>query len=136
MPKSLVIDRRTVFSSASLNMQMSARKHFNSELGLVIRMRGNRSPGDQALIDDLSSADGSYPRLSLDASQGHIVWSSGEGSEEKVWHNEMSPETMRFSGSAHQAARPVCARRAALAEGGLKRGRETHGAEVVPHLAR
>ena len=41
-----------------------------------------------SLIDDIS-ADGSY-RLSLDAS-GHIVWSSGEGSEEKVWHYE--PET-------------------------------------------
>jgi putative cardiolipin synthase len=41
-----------------------------------------------SLIDDLS-ADGSY-RLSLDAA-GHIVWSSGEGSDKEVWHNE--PET-------------------------------------------
>ncbi len=90
--KALVIDRRTVFIG-SLNMDQRS-KHFNSELGLVMR-----SPEIArqviGLIDDIN-ADGSY-RLSLDAS-GHIVWSSGEGSEEKVWHNE--PETtliQRFS---------------------------------------
>jgi putative cardiolipin synthase len=83
--KTLVIDRRTVFIG-SLNMDERS-KHFNSELGLVVR-----SPEIAhqvvSLLDDIS-ADGSY-RLSLDAA-GHIVWSSGEGSEEKVWHSE--PET-------------------------------------------
>ena len=86
--KTLVIDRRTVFIG-SLNMD-GRSKHFNSELGLVVR-----SPEIAhqvvSLLDDIS-ADGSY-RLSLDAA-GHIVWSSGEGSEEKVWHNE--PETTRW----------------------------------------
>jgi phosphatidylserine/phosphatidylglycerophosphate/cardiolipin synthase-like enzyme len=83
--KTLVIDRRTVFIG-SLNMDERS-KHFNSELGLVVR-----SPEIArqvvSLLEDIS-ADGSY-RLSLDAA-GHIVWSSGEGSEEKVWHQE--PET-------------------------------------------
>ena len=83
--KTLVIDRRTVFIG-SLNMD-GRSKHFNSELGLVVR-----SPEIAhqviSLLDDIS-ADGSY-RLSLDAA-GHIVWSSGEGNEQKIWHNE--PET-------------------------------------------
>jgi len=83
--KTLVIDRRTVFIG-SLNMDERS-KHFNSELGLVVR-----SPEIAhqviSLLDDIS-ADGSY-RLSLDTA-GHIVWSSGEGSEQKIWHNE--PET-------------------------------------------
>jgi phosphatidylserine/phosphatidylglycerophosphate/cardiolipin synthase-like enzyme len=83
--KTLVIDRRTVFIG-SLNMDERS-KHFNSELGLVIRSP-EIARQVTSLIDDIS-ADGSY-RLSLDAS-GHIVWSSGEGSEEKVWHTE--PET-------------------------------------------
>ena len=90
--KSLVIDRRTVFIG-SLNMDERS-KLFNSELGLVIRSP-EIARQVTSLIDDIS-ADGSY-RLSLDAA-GHIVWSSGEGSEEKVWHNE--PETtviQRFS---------------------------------------
>jgi putative cardiolipin synthase len=90
--KALVIDRRTVFIG-SLNMDERS-KHFNSELGLVIRSP-EIARQVTSLIDDIS-ADGSY-RLSLDAA-GHIVWSSGEGSEEKVWHNE--PETtviQRFS---------------------------------------
>jgi cardiolipin synthase C len=83
--KSLVIDRRTVFIG-SLNMDERS-KHFNSELGLVIRSP-EIARQVTSLIDDIS-ADGSY-RLALDAS-GHIVWSSGEGNDEKVWHNE--PET-------------------------------------------
>jgi len=83
--KALVIDRRTVFIG-SLNMDERS-KHFNSELGLVIRSQ-EIARQVTSLIDDIS-ADGSY-RLSLDAA-GHIVWSSGEGSEEKVWHYE--PET-------------------------------------------
>jgi putative cardiolipin synthase len=83
--KTLVIDRRTVFIG-SLNMDERS-KHFNSELGLVMRSP-EIARQVTSLIDDIS-ADGSY-RLSLDASE-HIVWSSGEGSEEKVWHNE--PET-------------------------------------------
>jgi putative cardiolipin synthase len=83
--KALVIDRRTVFIG-SLNMDERS-KHFNSELGLVMRSP-EIARQVTSLIDDIS-ADGSY-RLSLDAS-GHIVWSSGEGSDEKVWHNE--PET-------------------------------------------
>jgi cardiolipin synthase C len=90
--KALVIDRRTVFIG-SLNMDERS-KHFNSELGLVMRSP-EIARQVTSLIDDIS-ADGSY-RLSLDAA-GHIVWSSGEGSEEKVWHNE--PETtaiQRFS---------------------------------------
>ena len=83
--KTLVIDRRTVFIG-SLNMDERS-KHFNSELGLVIRS-AEIARQVTSLIDDIS-ADGSY-RLSLDAS-GHVVWSSGEGSEEKVWHSD--PET-------------------------------------------
>jgi phosphatidylserine/phosphatidylglycerophosphate/cardiolipin synthase-like enzyme len=83
--KSLVIDRRTVFIG-SLNMD-GRSKHFNSELGLVMRSPEIARQVTN-LIDDIS-ADGSY-RLSLDAS-GHVVWSSGEGSEEKVWHSD--PET-------------------------------------------
>jgi phosphatidylserine/phosphatidylglycerophosphate/cardiolipin synthase-like enzyme len=83
--KSLVIDRRTVFIG-SLNMD-GRSKHFNSELGLVMRSP-EIARQVTSLVEDIS-ADGSY-RLSLDAS-GHIVWSSGEGSEEKVWHSE--PET-------------------------------------------
>jgi phosphatidylserine/phosphatidylglycerophosphate/cardiolipin synthase-like enzyme len=83
--KALVIDRRTVFIG-SLNMDERS-KHFNSELGLVVRSP-EIARQVTSLIDDIS-ADGSY-RLSLDAS-GHIVWSSGEGSEERVWHTE--PET-------------------------------------------
>jgi cardiolipin synthase C len=83
--KTLVIDGRTVFIG-SLNMDERS-KHFNSELGLVVR-----SPEIAhqviSLLDDIS-ADGSY-RLALDAA-GHIVWSSGEGSEQKIWHDE--PET-------------------------------------------
>jgi cardiolipin synthase C len=83
--KALVIDRRTVFIG-SLNMDERS-KHFNSELGLVMRSP-EIARQVTSLIDDIS-ADGSY-RLTLDAS-GHIVWSSGEGMEEKVWHHE--PET-------------------------------------------
>ena len=83
--KALVIDRRTVFIG-SLNMDERSR-HFNSELGLVMRSP-EIARQVTSLIDDIS-ADGSY-RLALDSS-GHIVWSSGEGSEEKIWHNE--PET-------------------------------------------
>jgi cardiolipin synthase C len=86
--KTLVIDRRTVFIG-SLNMD-GRSKHFNSELGLVIRSP-EIARQVTGLIDDIS-ADGSY-RLSLDGA-GHIVWSSGEGAEEKVWHNE--PETTEF----------------------------------------
>jgi phosphatidylserine/phosphatidylglycerophosphate/cardiolipin synthase-like enzyme len=87
--KALVIDRRTVFIG-SLNMD-GRSKHFNSELGLVVRS-AEIARQVTNLIDDIS-ADGSY-RLSLDAS-GHIVWSSGEGSEEKVWHNEPETTTMQ-----------------------------------------
>jgi phosphatidylserine/phosphatidylglycerophosphate/cardiolipin synthase-like enzyme len=86
--KALVIDRRTVFIG-SLNMD-GRSKHFNSELGLVVRSPEIARQVTN-LIDDIS-AEGSY-HLSLDAS-GHIVWSSGEGSEEKVWHNE--PETTKM----------------------------------------
>ncbi|HTV96989.1 MAG TPA: phospholipase D family protein [Steroidobacteraceae bacterium] len=86
--KALVIDRRTVFIG-SLNMDERS-KRFNSELGLVIR-----SPEIArqviGLLDDIS-ADGSY-RLSLDASN-HIVWSIGEGADERIWHTE--PETTRM----------------------------------------
>jgi hypothetical protein len=41
-----------------------------------------------SLLDDLS-ADGSY-RLSLDR-HDRIMWSSGEGEEERIWHKD--PET-------------------------------------------
>ncbi len=90
--KAFVIDQRTVFIG-SLNMdERSAR--FNSELGLV--MRGPEIARQvTSLLDDIS-ADGSY-RLTLDAA-GRIVWSSGEGQEEKIWHRD--PETtpwQRFS---------------------------------------
>jgi cardiolipin synthase C len=83
--KALVIDRRTVFIG-SLNMDERS-KRFNSELGLVVRSP-EIARQVMSLLDDIS-ADGSY-RLALDAA-GHIVWSSGEGADEKVWHNE--PET-------------------------------------------
>jgi phosphatidylserine/phosphatidylglycerophosphate/cardiolipin synthase-like enzyme len=73
----------------SLNMD-GRSKHFNSELGLVVRSPEIARQVTN-LIDDIS-AEGSY-RLSLDAS-GHIVWSSGEGTEERVWHTE--PETTKM----------------------------------------
>ena len=83
--KAFVIDQRTVFIG-SLNMdERSAR--FNSELGLVMRSP-EIARQVTSLLDDIS-ADGSY-RLTLDAA-GRIVWSSGEGDEEKIWHRD--PET-------------------------------------------
>src|SRR5580698_2056175 len=90
--KAFVIDQRTVFIG-SLNMdERSAR--FNSELGLVMRSP-EIARQVTSLLDDIS-ADGSY-RLALDA-RGRVVWSSGEGEEEKIWHRD--PETtswQRFS---------------------------------------
>jgi cardiolipin synthase C len=83
--KALVIDQRTVFIG-SLNMDERS-KHFNSELGLVIRS-AEIARQVTSLLDDIS-ADGSY-RLSLDHA-GKILWSSGEEGEEKVWHTD--PET-------------------------------------------
>jgi len=83
--KAIVIDQKTVFIG-SLNMdERSAR--FNSELGLVIRSP-EIARQVTALLDDLS-ADGSY-RLSLDR-HGRILWWSGEGDDERVWHRD--PET-------------------------------------------
>ena len=83
--KAFVIDQRTVFIG-SLNMdERSAR--FNSELGLVMRSP-DIARQVTSLLDDIS-ADGSY-RLTLDA-RGRIVWSSGGGEEEKIWHRD--PET-------------------------------------------
>jgi phosphatidylserine/phosphatidylglycerophosphate/cardiolipin synthase-like enzyme len=83
--KAFVIDQRTVFIG-SLNMdERSAR--FNSELGLVMRSP-EIARQVTSLLDDIS-ADGSY-RLRLDA-RGRIVWSSGDGQEEKIWHRD--PET-------------------------------------------
>jgi putative cardiolipin synthase len=90
--KAFVIDQRTVFIG-SLNMdERSAR--FNSELGLVMRSP-EIARQVASLLDDIS-ADGSY-KLTLDA-RDRIVWSSGEGEEERIWHRE--PETtpwQRFS---------------------------------------
>jgi cardiolipin synthase C len=83
--KAFVIDQRTVFIG-SLNMdERSAR--FNSELGLVMRSP-EIARQVTSLLDDIS-ADGSY-RLALDA-RGRVVWSSGEGDEQRVWHRD--PET-------------------------------------------
>jgi putative cardiolipin synthase len=83
--KALVIDQRTVFIG-SLNMDERS-KRFNSELGLVIRSP-EIARQVTSLLDDIS-ADGSY-KLSLDQA-GRIVWSSGEGRDEKTWHTD--PET-------------------------------------------
>jgi cardiolipin synthase C len=85
--KTLVIDRRTVFIG-SLNMDQRS-KHFNSELGLVVRS-AEIAHQVSSLMDDIV-ADGSY-RLSLDAG-GHVIWSSLEGGRERTWHTE--PETTR-----------------------------------------
>jgi putative cardiolipin synthase len=85
--KALVIDQRTVFIG-SLNMDERS-KRFNSELGLVIRSPDIARQVTN-LLDDIS-ADGSF-RLSLDRS-GKIVWTSGDGPEEKTWHTD--PETTR-----------------------------------------
>jgi len=83
--KAFVIDQKTVFIG-SLNMdERSAR--FNSELGLVIRSP-EIARQVTSLLDDIS-AEGSY-KLSLD-SHSRIVWSSGEGEDEKIWHRD--PET-------------------------------------------
>ncbi len=83
--KALVIDRRTVFIG-SLNMD-GRSKRFNSELGLVVRSP-EIARQVAGILDDIS-ADGSY-KLTLDPA-GHILWSIGEGSDERVWHTE--PET-------------------------------------------
>jgi phosphatidylserine/phosphatidylglycerophosphate/cardiolipin synthase-like enzyme len=86
--KAIVIDQRTVFIG-SLNMdERSAR--FNSELGLVMRS-SEIARQVTSLLDDIS-ADGSY-KLALDP-RGHIVWSSGEGADAKIWHSD--PETTRW----------------------------------------
>lgn len=80
--KALVIDQRTVFIG-SLNMDGRSRR-LNSELGIV--MRSPAIAGQvTSLLDDIS-AEGSY-RLSLDA-KGRIVWSIGEGADERVWHTD------------------------------------------------
>jgi phosphatidylserine/phosphatidylglycerophosphate/cardiolipin synthase-like enzyme len=83
--KALVIDRRTVFIG-SLNMD-SRSKRFNSELGLVVRSP-EIARQVSSILDDIS-ADGSY-KLTLDHA-GRIVWSVGEGNDERIWHTE--PET-------------------------------------------
>jgi cardiolipin synthase C len=83
--KAIVIDQRTVFVG-SLNMDERS-KRFNSELGIVIRSP-EIARQVTSLLDDIS-ADGSY-RLSLDRA-GKLLWSSGEGSDVKVWH--IDPET-------------------------------------------
>ncbi len=83
--KTLVIDRRMVFIG-SLNMDQRS-KHFNSELGLVVRS-AEIARQVSSLMDDIVT-DGSY-RLSLDAA-GHVVWSIPGGGREKTWHTE--PET-------------------------------------------
>jgi putative cardiolipin synthase len=86
--KAFVIDQKTVFIG-SLNMdERSAR--FNSELGLVMRSP-EIARQVTSLLDDIS-AEGSY-KLSLD-SRGRIVWSSGEGEDEKIWHRD--PQTTRW----------------------------------------
>ena len=86
--KALVIDQKIVFIG-SLNMdERSAR--INSELGLVISS-AEIAHEVTSLLDDISSADGSY-KLQLD-SRGRVEWLSGEGSARKIWHTE--PETSR-----------------------------------------
>jgi len=90
--KAVVIDQKTVFIG-SLNMDRRSA-HLNSELGLVMRSPEIARQVTN-LLDDIS-ADGSY-RLSLDHDD-RIVWSSGEGNNEVVWHRD--PETtalQRFS---------------------------------------
>lgn len=86
--KALVIDQKTVFIG-SLNMDARSART-NSEMGLV--MRSAEIAGQvTSLLDDIST-EGSY-RLTLDAND-RIVWSSGEGDEQDVWHSD--PETTRL----------------------------------------
>jgi cardiolipin synthase C len=96
--KAFVIDQKTVFIG-SLNMdERSAR--FNSELGLVIRSP-EIARQVTSLLDDISE-DGSY-RLSLDR-HGHILWSSGEGEDERIWRRD--PETTVWQRLAVQLLAP------------------------------
>jgi putative cardiolipin synthase len=86
--KALVIDQKTVFIGS---MNMDARSaRTNSELGIVM-VSADLARQVMSLLDDIS-ADGSY-RLALDR-HDKIVWSSGEGPAEKIWHKD--PETTRF----------------------------------------
>jgi phosphatidylserine/phosphatidylglycerophosphate/cardiolipin synthase-like enzyme len=86
--KALVIDQKIVFIG-SLNMDERSRK-INSELGLVISS-AELAREVTSLLDDISSADGSY-KLQLDQ-HGRVEWVSGDVGSQKVWHTE--PETSR-----------------------------------------
>lgn len=86
--KALVIDQRTVFIG-SLNMDERS-KHFNSELGIVMRSP-EIAHQVSSIVDDIV-ADGSY-KLSLD-SHGRVEWSSLEGGQQRIWH--VDPETTRM----------------------------------------
>ena len=86
--KALVIDQKIVFIG-SLNMDERSRK-INSELGLVISS-AEIAREVTSLLDDISSADGSY-KLQLDQ-HGRVEWVSGDVGSQKVWHTE--PETSR-----------------------------------------
>jgi phosphatidylserine/phosphatidylglycerophosphate/cardiolipin synthase-like enzyme len=86
--KALVIDQKIVFIG-SLNMDERSRK-INSELGLVISS-AEIAREVTGLLDDISSADGSY-KLQLDR-HSRVEWVSGDVGSQKVWHTE--PETSR-----------------------------------------
>jgi putative cardiolipin synthase len=86
--KALVIDHRLVFIG-SMNMDGRSKK-FNSEMGLVLRS-ADFAKQVTNILDELD-ADESY-KLTLDR-RGHIEWATGEGSEQKVWHQD--PETTRL----------------------------------------
>jgi phosphatidylserine/phosphatidylglycerophosphate/cardiolipin synthase-like enzyme len=97
--KALVIDQKTVFIG-SLNMD-GRSKHFNSELGLVMRST-DIAKQVTSILDDLSS-DGSY-RLSLADHTNKIEWFSGEPGEEKIWRSD--PETTLMQRLALRALAP------------------------------
>jgi phosphatidylserine/phosphatidylglycerophosphate/cardiolipin synthase-like enzyme len=66
-------------------------KHFNSELGLVMRSP-ELARQVTSLLDDIS-ADGSY-KLQLKDHSNQIEWTSGEPGAEKIWFTD--PETTRL----------------------------------------
>src|SRR5260370_33655250 len=70
-------------------MDERSRK-INSELGLVISS-AEIAREVTGLLDDISSADGSY-KLQLDP-HGRVEWVSGDIGSQKVWHT--GPETSR-----------------------------------------
>jgi putative cardiolipin synthase len=97
--KALVIDQRLVFIG-SMNMDGRSKK-FNSEMGLILRSPDFAKQVTN-ILDELD-ADESY-KLSLD-SHGRMEWTTGEGTEQKVWHQD--PETTRMQRFLLELLSPV-----------------------------